>query len=309
MNDENDKLTGLDQFKSEFKNSLVEYKNKLETCYQDLLRIWNIRYQHEAYIRFEECIDKINRIFNNPDLEYEIRKSKHALIPKLEELNYKESTDKGNVVETLKEHLDYISILLAQSVNYVCDEIDKLHAQIKSCPFGQGENRSANASAFEKNMIALLQWIFIDDLELYDDNDVTERLLKRDGIFRISDNFDLSRCGLGGMNPKYLIVECKNYCKPSYRDLMQVFAYTIMSRITRTSDKPLCCIVSRKNPDNDSMAMKMRDQLYCDNETLIVFLSIEDLTKMKEMRRKGDPFSVLKEKIKIMEHINLKREC
>lgn len=313
--DENDKLTDVEKFKFDFDIILNEYSGRLSSCYQDLLIMYDVRCQHEAYIRFEECICKIKKIFNDIELKTELRKAKSALSAltfEIEKMDCEVSQDKKNIIiDEVREQLDYINILLSQNEKAVCEEIIRILEKIEKCPYGEGENRSLNAAEFEKNVVEILRWLFIDDLVLSkddEDNGIKEILLKRDGIFRISDNFDFSRCGLSGINPKFMILECKNYCKPSYRDLMQVFAYTIMSKITRTCDKPLCCIVSRENPDFSSMAMKMRDQLYSSNETLIIFLSVKDLIEMMEMRRKGDPFGVIKKSIEVMEHRNLKRE-
>jgi len=306
VSEENEKQK-IDEVKPFFYKTIDDYLRELGDCYQDLLNTCNI-HPHEAYYKFEECVRNIGKMFNDDNVKTKLWNFRISLMNEVRRAEYTGIEEKEKVIDALDNKLRYINTLLSDNEKDICRVIDRIYENIKTCPFGQEENRSENASEFEKNVIEMFQWLFIDELELMkpEDSEIKEFRLKRDGIFKIADKFELSRCGLQGTNIKHLIIECKNYCKPSYRDLMQVYAYTIMSRITRTCDKPLCCIISRENPDyKTGVAMKMRDRLYQENDTLIIFLSVKDLHKMKEIRGKGDPFSVFKEKMDEMNYINL----
>jgi len=123
---------------------------------------------------------------------------------------------------------------------------------------------------------------------------------KRDGGYEVSDEFDTKkRCGF---HFKHLFIECKNYKKPSYRDLMQVFSYTLLCQESKIFTIPLSLLITRKKPDANSTTWKLRRIIFNKRiekeERLILFINTDDLEKMVECKADGgDPASVLKKKI------------
>jgi uncharacterized protein YbaR (Trm112 family) len=134
----------------------------------------------------------------------------------------------------------------------------------------------------------------------------------RDGVFEVLDDFYSVDRGIERLRFSHILVECKNYKKPSYRDLMQVYAYTLLNRIYPIVNKPLCLLASRENPAKDSVISKMRNKLFeVDGGVplLILFLSCDDLREMAETRKKGgDPFIIIKEQLREIQRDNITAE-
>ena len=180
-------------------------------------------------------------------------------------------------------------------------EVETRLVEIGGCPFGEGENRSRNAMEFQRNVVELLSWLFIDELKLLQQTELREEQLRRDGVFEVQDDFDFVERGLDRFRFSHVVVECKNYHNPSYRDLMQLYAYTLLNRVYPLVNKPLCLLVSCTNPNTESVATKMRNKLFEGDgisQVLVLFLSCDDLKEMVKMRKdRGDPFLAMKQKI------------
>jgi hypothetical protein len=123
--------------------------------------------------------------------------------------------------------------------------------------------------------------------------------LRRDAAFNVLKDFDTQNyCGFKFTS---LIVECKNYAKPDYKDLMQLFTYTLPWSDSEISKNPLCLLISRKNPTLDSTTWRIRKTIFNKpmgiDTRLILFLDVADFEKMTGYRTNGHPANVFKEKI------------
>lgn len=168
------------------------------------------------------------------------------------------------------------------------------------CLFGEQENRTKNALLFQKKVLELIDWLFVNEMERMDLSEIEDGSQKRDGGYKVLDEFDTKkRCGFSF---KHLFIECKNYKKPSYRDLMQVFSYTLCYQESKIFTMPLSLLITRENPDTNSTTWKLRKVIFNrrieKEERLILFIDKDDLKEMVKCKADGgDPASVLKNKI------------
>jgi len=180
-------------------------------------------------------------------------------------------------------------------------QIELWISRIKECPFGEKENQSRNAMEFQNSVMNLIDWLFIDELKRIDLSKIQDGSQRRDGGYEALDEFNTqSRCNFGFSS---IFIECKNYKKPNYMDLMQVFAYTLLCQESKIFQIPLSLLISRENPSENSFTWKIRGAIFnrrIEEETrLILFLDQVDLETMAGYKTSGgDPALRIKEKIR-----------
>jgi len=156
---------------------------------------------------------------------------------------------------------------------------------------------------FQSVVLELLAWLFIDELEIYPKNELEQIDLKIDGAYKVANLFNpLERIGYEFKN---LLIECKNYKEPNYKDMMQLFTYGLLLAYKKHISMPLGMIISRKNPDTNDTIWEVRGTLrqkWPDLE--VVFLDVDDLSEMVNRIKKNlDPAYIMKKKIRERETI------
>ncbi len=267
---------------------------------------------------FIEIEDVLRKVENLADLETKIKNIKKLGSRVQREMfqagNAKELTDDKNkvITEFQIDFNDFVFSFLKDTQNRIINEAKYRLSNIRVCPYGQAENRTKNALDFQQNVIEFFAWIFIDEIRLLNRDEIYEEQLKRDGVFRVLENFDFQNRGIDKIKFAHILVECKNYKKPSYDDLMQVHAYTLLNKIFPIVNQPLCLLISRETPSHDSITYKMRDKLFEKRGAdflLVLFLACDDLQKMYDQKFSGgDPFKVLTAQINKILDDNVTRE-
>lgn len=301
----------ISNFKEEYSKELESKINLLEDAYANAYDIAGLKTAKEGFIEFKEVLKKANSLSDLSNKIKEIQKLKRRF-------EHQIISSKGYNNENTKKAIDEVLNRLDEIVKFI-ETIDKeiiktlrpIKDNVIKCPFGQAENSTKNALEFQRNAIKLFSWLFVDEMKLLKRDEIKQEQLIRDGIFEIEDNF-FERRKIDRLKFTHIVIECKNYKKPSYEDLTQVYAYTLLNKIYPISDNPLCIILSRENPSDDSITLKMRDRLFeknGDKYLLILFLSCENLSKMVELREcSGDPFIVLKDHIDDIVRKNVTKE-
>lgn len=298
-------MNGYGEFKNDYLSDLEKYTQRLKSAYIEALKDIGLASASEGYINVENTLEKINDLSDLGNKIRDIRHLKSRCEREIILLSQKASSEASNkVVDIFISVLDELIQFLTDTNKAIIGEIKQKCNNISNCPYGQAENSTKNGLDFEKNVIELFAWLFIDEIRLLTEEDIKQEQLIRDGIFEVLDNFDFNKRGIEKIRFGHVLIECKNYRKPSYDDLMQLYAYTLLSKVYPLVNKPLCLMVSRENPNQDSIAIRMRDKLFEKNGDkclLVLFLSCNDLNMMVEIRAKsGDPFLVIKEHIKRM---------
>ena len=295
----------IEKFKDKYLDDLGLRNNLLEDAYIKALDILGSKVPKERFLEFEAAIEKVECLSDLVNKIKSIRKLRGVFESEFISLSQtSKNIDKDvidNLVDKVQDCLEDIVDLLKMVNRKNLDILKSIMENIKNCPFGQAENRLENALNYQRNVIELFKWLFIDEMRLLTKKEIKQRKLLRDGVFEMQNYFNFSERGLDRIKFSHLYIECKNYCKPSYKDLMQVYAYTLLNKIFPIADNPLCLIVSRVNPSEESIAMKIRDKLFekeGNKYLLILFISDNDLEEMVNARSMfGDPFSVLKNKL------------
>lgn len=311
-----DFLKDFNEFKKEYQKELEIQIGLLEEAHTNALAVMDWRTASEAFCEikdffedFKNLSDLDNKIGKIPRLKHKFEKEIIRLSPKYTD-NERE-INKEEAINDVYNRIDEITYYIKDTNKKITYKTKQRKNIIKSCEFGQEENRTENALEFQRNVVELFGWLFLDEMKLLTKEELIEKQLKRDGVFEV-DRFDFDKREIKEIRFSHLIIECKNYRKPSYMDLMQVYAYTLRNKITALAHNPLCLIVSRENPSCDSVALKMRDKLFendGDKFLLVLFLSCDDLFKMVELKeRAGDPFFVINEKIKEILRRNISGE-
>lgn len=218
--------------------------------------------------------------------------------------------DTGNIFDPFSDKIDEIITCARNYSVKIKESLDYWFSRIEACSFGEEENCVKNAIEFQYCVLNLFDWLFPDELERIDLKDIQDGTLRRDGGYKTLPEFTAQeRCGFPF---KQGFIECKNYKKPSYKDLMQVFAYTLSCQESKVFQIPLSILISRENPSVDSLTWKMRGIIFnrrIEEETrLILFIDQKDLGEMVKYRKEdGDPALVIKGKIEELANWNIKR--
>lgn len=319
-----------------FLDELAEFKDTYSANLSERIKTIKINYLNAMHVLgmgstaeggFIEIADTLKKVENLADLGTKIKtiqtlgsrvqrnmlQSKMLQIGGAKRLTDDEYDEYKVITEFQNDFNDFAYSFLKDTQNRIIYEAKRRLSNMSDCPYGQAENRTKNALDFEQNVIKFFAWIFLDEIRLLKRAEIREEQLKRDGIFRVLESFDFqNRRIIDKIQFGHILVECKNYKKPSYNDLMQVHAYTLLNKIFPTVNQPLCLVISRENPSQDSITYKMRDKLFekkGDEFLLVLFLACDDLQKMYDQKHNGgDPFEVLTAQIKKMDNDNITRE-
>lgn len=296
---------------------LIEYRKELDSLHEnawevfdDCYRGMGLNYPHDYFVDIGK---KIRAMENFCDIETKSQElqlargrcytefCQHARGPA-----YDESLEKFNIFQNIIQEIinrkdSYLSISL--------DNARAAYEKIRVCPFGENANRTTNALLFQEKVLEFVDWLFISEFERIDLKEIEKGHLRRDGVYKVLDGFvTLNRCGF---NFNHLFIECKNFRKPNYLALMQVFIYTLSCEESEISKVPLSLLVSRENPDVESTVWKIRRAIFnkpMSKETrLILFLDEKDLAKMLNYKmQRIDPALALKGKIDELVKSNIK---
>lgn len=313
MSDQKEDIrTEMDEFKETHSAKIDLFIGGLKNAYMSVFGEVSCLTTEDHFLEVESIVQILKNLSNLPEKILKIKN-----IRKSTETTYKQySLSTGLSIEKINEIFFPLYDEFERIIDYldgIAQEIFRVSKQIlevikNKCPFGEEEKRSLNAKRFERNVIELIQWLFIDELVRTDLTSIEDGSLERDAAFKVSEEFDTKYyCDFKFTS---LIVECKNYAKPSYKDLMQLFTYTLPWSDSEISKNPLCLLISRENPTLDSTTWRIRKSIFnkqMEGETrLILFLDVVDLEKMVEYRIKDHPSNVFKEKIEEFQRDNLK---
>jgi hypothetical protein len=206
----------------------------------------------------------------------------------------------GSGCEEVEAEIGKITGLARQCHQDALKKADSCFRRLNKCPFGEQENNQRNARTFQQEVMSFIDWLFIGELERMDLCEIEDSSQKRDGGYKVTDQFNTKERCMKEFS--HLFVECKNYKKPSYHDLLQVLSYTLHC-VERSYFKiPVCILVSRINPLPKSATSDFRRTILNrpieKEERLILFLDVKQLKEMLDRKRAGmDPASLIKDKI------------
>lgn len=315
MRDYSDFLKDLDDFRDDYKKDLRALIESLKSSYVDALKACSVSSAQEGFLNLEDSLEKAISLSNIGTRIKNIKKLNFRVECELIDLfsKTKDTPEKEKKIDNVLGHLNGIISSMTNCDQKIVEKAEERIENIRGCPYGQEENCVQNALSFEQNVIEFISWLFIDEIMIQTNDEIYQKELIRDGVFKVERRFYERESRIQDLKVSHVIVECKNYRKPSHHDLMQVYGYTLLNRIFRNSEKPLCLVMSRENPSEDSITIKMQQKLFekdRSDPTLILFLSVEDIAKMLESRKSegGDPFEVLVAQMEKMKNINVTRE-
>lgn len=303
MSDQRDEIKKeIAQFRDEHLTEIDKHSIELKDVCMQVFQQVNYRGAEDFFdINVYPGIQRCKNFLDMPEKTKEIksiRKTTEDLFK--QHCLYAGRSDKANeCFSPLFNEFERIISYLGRTGQEISKVAKRILKEINDCPHGEAENRSLNAKRFERNVIELIQWTFIDEMERIELSSIEDGSLERDAGFEVVEGFDTKKyCGFEFTS---LIVECKNYRKPSYKDLMQLFTYTLPWTDSEISKNPLCLLVNRENPKDDSVTWKIRKSIFNKpmgaDTRLILFLDTDDLQKMIGYREKGHPANIFKEKI------------
>lgn len=293
--------TEMDEFKDTHSAKIDLFIGELKYAYMSVFEKVGCLTTADHFLEVELIVQNLK---NLSDLHGQILKIKNTR--KLTETTYKQyslnagKSDKANeYFSPLFNEFERIISYLGRTGQEISEVSKRILKEINECPHGEAENRTLNAKRFERNVIELIQWTFIDEMERAELSSIEDGSLKRDAKFEGMESFDTKKhCGFEFTS---LIVECKNYKMPSYKDLMQLFTYTLQWTDSEIQKNPLGILVSRKNPTINSATWRIRKSIFNkpmgSDTRLILFLDVDDLQKMIGYRENGHPANIFKEKI------------
>ena len=234
----------------------------------------NSEIAYKTYHHISTCPNNYNCLEELQKYHNDLRAHKNELLVRLEEL------------------LEFLNLINSQ----ILAQLSSLEEKIKK---SRGRE---NAYVFQDAVIEILSWLCIDEIKLLQTKESDEFRLRRDGVFEVKDNFYYIGNRNNFINFSHIIVECKNIIELKYKHLMQVYAYTLLNKVTPFFRSPLCLIVTRIKPSEDNIIYKMRNKLLEGNQDkgpmLTLFLSIEDISQMIISRKNDcDPFLILIEQL------------
>lgn len=309
-------LEELSEFKKDYSANLLDRLTTIRINYLNVQKVLGLESTADGgFIEFEDVLRQVENLSNLGNKIKAIKafgsKVQRDMLQASKTIQL--NKEQNEVITGFQDEFnDFAYAFLNGVQNKIKDESGKRLSNINVCPHGQEENRTKNALDFQRNVIEFLSWIFLDEIRLLSRKEISEEKLKRDGLFKVLDSFDFQSRGVDKIQFSHILVECKNYKKPSYDDLMQVHAYTLLNKIFPIVNQPLCIVISRENPSRDSITYKMRDKLFerrGNDFLLVLFLACDDLQKMYDQKRSGgDPFEVLTAQIKKIFDNNVTRE-
>ncbi len=155
---------------------------------------------------------------------------------------------------------------------------EKLCKQLNNISCGKKEWND-----YEKKCKQILEFLFEDDLSLWDKQSRTEDGLSRfDLICRIASSDDYWKALINSFNTRFILFEFKNYCDK----LTQGQIYTTERYLFNKALRSVGFIISRKG-GNDN-ALKEAKGALKENGKLILLLSDTDLCAMLQLKDNGD---------------------
>ena len=309
---DNDGRPSVQQFLEDYQDELNVLRDEAKSIFMECYDcIDKKNYPLDDFRTIEKKIEAIETLSSIEEKIREIEKARGKCYRYYEQLIDGRA---GNLRKKFRKFEYKIEQIISTAKRYAkssSKEAKSNYQNIKRCPFGEQENRTKNALLFQEKVLELIDWLFVNEMESMDLSEIEDGSQKRDGGYIVSDEFDTKkRCGFPF---KHLFIECKNYKKPSCRDLMQVFSYTLLCQESKIFTIPLSLLITRKNPDANSTTWKLRRIIFNrriekEEERLILFIDTDDLEKMVECKAGGgDPASVLKKKIEELGNWNIKQ--
>ncbi|HHT9115179.1 MAG TPA: hypothetical protein ACFYEL_01790 [Candidatus Wunengus californicus] len=302
MPDQREDTNPIDELREDCISKINDHTRILKDSYVKAFRYVNCKTIDDGFRKVESVMQGFENLSNLPRKISDIKDLRISIELELKHHALAASKSHGTTGRFFTRIYNKFEDIIG-SLNETAQTISKISKslleEIKKCPFGEAENSSLNAKRFERNVIELIQWLFIDEIVRIALPLIEDGSLKRDAGFKVLEGFDTQNyCGFKFTS---LIVECKNYAKPDYKDLMQLFTYTLPWSDSEISKNPLCLLISRENPTIDSTTWRIRKAIFNkpmgSDTRLILFLDVDDLQKMIEYRDNGHPSTVFKEKI------------
>ncbi len=292
----------MTNFLEEYQGSLRALKYEAECLFKECGRISGAPNLTDHSVKISKKIDALKSLSRYKQKIDELRDARGSCRDKCEsEIKDTEHSKKKYIEfeDKISEIILDVNSYAEKAHGYAIDA----HNKIKECKFGVQEGKNKYAAVFHQYVLQFFDWIFINELERIDLKKIEDESQKRDGVYKVREEFDIKkRCG---REFHEIYLECKNFCMPSYHSINQLFSYTF--HCCGTGRKPLSILVSRENPTKDSGTARVRRAIFRrpidGEERLILFLDDGDLEKMlfldekEEDRGRGDPAAILKDKI------------
>ena len=295
---ENDEFT-IEEFTSEYLDELERLKIDAETHATACFSGSNCPYPDDFVSGISAAINDLRTLSMLKDKIGRIKNIRKQCRLDLYQLKINEEKNLAEALGEFDDTLDKIISLYKEQDKDAYMKAKEVFEEIDKCPFGERDYYRSDAKRFENAVLEFFEWIFINELKRMDLTEIEDQSMKRDGGFEVTAEFDTRvRCKFAF---NHIFIECKNYKKPTWRDLVQTYAYTLYCKNSEIFNIPLSILVSRENPGSDSATWKMRSLLYSrkiDQEfRLILFLDSNDLGKMLDYRKNnGDPAVCFREK-------------
>jgi len=295
----------IEEFKDKYRKGIYSIVNDAKDAVAQALYEGFKMEEHEYEGNFQLLTQDLDKFLMLSYSTLEIKKRLLRQIPLWR--NYLCREDEG------KNKISFFDKMIANSIYEVMRFYEKYRKKvyqrslnclnkIKETPFSRRAKIQSHLN-FQSIVLELLAWLFIDELQIYPKNELEQIGLKIDGAYKVANLFNpMERIGYEFKN---LLIECKNYKEPNYRDMMQLFTYGLLLAYKKRISMPLGMIISRKNPDTDDTVWEVRGALrqkWPDFE--VVFLDIDDLSEMvNKIKRNLDPAYIIKQKIRERETI------
>ena len=304
-------LSDVENFLRDYRKELYKLCDDAWSVFQECYKSIGRENSYGFFIDIKKKIESMENFCNIEGKSEELEQARATCFLQYDQLamhspDYNPKSDKWNFFEQKVQEIIDLKELF---INMLLDKARTAYEEIKVCPYGKQKNKNNNASLFQKKVLEFFDWLFISELKRVNTTEIENGRLRRDGVYKVLGNFDTSiRCGF---QFRELIIECKNFEKPKYPSLMQLFVYTLSFQDSEISKVPLSLLISRKNPDKLSTIWRVNCGIFnkpIKKETrLILFFDDCDLGEMLEKKETGiDSALVLKEKIDALVRWNIK---
>jgi len=305
-----DILADLDRFKDDYIKSLERYIDEIQV---EIDAAYEFALVKEEIVNTMISVLEKLKTLNTPfeKLKY-ISEAKmnleqhHPLkITSKKQLRKKKKKTIHDHFVSVQERIGEVKNFFTQQRKQIAQKAGQILKEIQECPFGKRKEWRKNSLYFQNKVTELLAWSFIDELELLPPWEFRGRL-KIDAVFKVNDSVKNGLKDRWGLQFDHLFVECKNYKRPDYKDLMQLFAYSLFCEASDISKIPLGILISRENPGSSSAASKIREIIFLkkmgEESRLMLFLDLKDLQIIVNCLEKGNPAEVIKNKREDLSH-------
>lgn len=300
----NNNITTIDvkDFKTEYENIISEQINRIKNAYITAMKSIVPQYHK---ITFKEIECKLEKLFKLVDINlnlsiYEIIYDKiDTKLNGYKNIQRREDEKEiENLIYKTLEEVEEIEKIIYAHVLVIEENIKNLLKEVSACPYRESYKKEQYAIMYQDNIKKLFLWLFIDVLEIPNNYHLFQTKLKRDAVFEVKRSLNIEN---NIIQFKYIFIECKNFDKPTYMNLMQIVAYTLLIKKDIPGVfNPLCLLISRKNPDKKNVIYTLREQLIRQDISLwIIFLDDNDIKEMVQNKlNREDPFIIINNKIK-----------